>query len=100
MDNFGCFLMNGGILGQFGRSFLGGRGILEFWENHFFESLRSSNIMVSLKISTPTPAPDHQVIEVWGGLETNRQREIKKDTSNINNYLLDSSSCIMAMPRY
>ena len=33
-------------------------GILVFWGNQIFESLRSSNIMVSLKIPTPTPAPD------------------------------------------
>ena len=32
--------------------------ILVFSEDHFFESLRSSNIMVALKIPTPTPAPD------------------------------------------
>ena len=34
-------------------------GILVFGGDQFFESLRSSNIMVSLKIPTPTPARDH-----------------------------------------
>ena len=33
-------------------------GNLVFSEDQIFESLRSSNIMVPLKIPTPTPAPD------------------------------------------
>ena len=41
MENVGYVLMNGGILGQFGRSILDGRGILVLLENHFLESLRS-----------------------------------------------------------
>ena len=57
--------MNGGILGQLGRSILHGRGILVFSENHFWESLRCWNIMVPLKIPTTIPAPDNPL----GGYE-------------------------------
>ena len=33
-------------------------GVLVFLEDRIFESLRSSNIIVPLKLPTPTPAPD------------------------------------------
>ena len=61
MDTFGYFWMYGGTSGQFVRSIWDGRGILVFWGDQFFESLRSWNIVVTPQNTDChpcTPAPD------------------------------------------
>ena len=73
LDNLCIVLDERGILGQFGRSFFG----ISCYINSP-ESLRSWNIMVylgiSLKMQTPTPAPDHLLGGHEGGRDFDKPR--------------------------